>query len=71
MELNKENMKKIRGLILFTILIVVLLVKYEVALDGVKFILNILFPFLLGAAIAFIINVPMNFLNGIFFRISL
>lgn len=68
MDLNKENMKKIRGLILFTILVVVLLVKYEVALDGVKFILNILFPFLLGAAIAFIINVPMNFFERHLFQ---
>ncbi len=68
MELNRENMKKIRGLILFTILIVVLLIKYEVVLDGVKFILNILFPFLLGAAIAFIINVPMNFFERHLFQ---
>lgn len=68
MDLNRENMKKIRGLILFTILIVVLLVKYEVVLEGAKFILNILFPFLLGAAIAFVINVPMNFFERHLFQ---
>ncbi|MEF9945355.1 MAG: AI-2E family transporter [Lachnospiraceae bacterium] len=61
MDLGKENMKKIRGLIIFTLLLLILLWKYEVVLNGLNFMVNIIFPFLLGGAIAFIINVPMNF----------
>ena len=37
--------------------------KYPVVLSGLKFILNIIFPFLMGGAIAFILNVPMHFLE--------
>lgn len=60
MNLNNESIKKIRGLILFTALIVIGLWKYEIVLDAVHFLFSIAFPFILGGAIAFILNVPMN-----------
>jgi predicted PurR-regulated permease PerM len=63
MNLNKEDLRKIRGLILFTIVVMVSLWKYSVILGALGFVLKILFPFLLGAAIAFILNVPMHFLE--------
>lgn len=63
MELNKENMKKLKELIVFTIVIMIALWKYPVVLNALKFILNITFPFLMGGAIAFILNVPMHFLE--------
>lgn len=63
MEFNKENLRKIRGLILFTIVVLIALWKYTVVLEALAFILGIMFPFLLGAAIAFILNVPMHFLE--------
>ena len=63
MELNKENLRKIRGLILFTIIVLIALWKYTVVLEAAGFLLGIIFPFLLGAAIAFILNVPMHFLE--------
>lgn len=68
MELNKENMRRIRELIVFTLVIMIGLWKYTVVLDILKFILNIIFPFLLGGAIAFGLNVPMRFLEEKIFR---
>lgn len=67
MNLNNESIKKIRGLILFTALIVIGLWKYEIILDAVAFLFNIMFPFILGGAIAFILNVPMNFIERVLF----
>lgn len=61
MELNQENIKKIKGIIVFTALIVVCLWKYDVVFTILGFILHVIFPFILGGAIAFILNVPMNF----------
>lgn len=63
MEFNKENLRKIRGLILFTIIVLIALWKYTSVLDALGFLFGIVFPFLLGAAIAFILNVPMHFLE--------
>lgn len=68
MDLNKENMRKIRELIVFTIVILMALWKYTLVVDVLGFVLNIIFPFLLGGAIAFILNVPMSFLERQIFR---
>ena len=67
MNLDKENLKKIRGLILFTIVVLIVLWKYSLVLDALGFGLGIVFPFLLGGAIAFILNVPMHFLEKTLF----
>lgn len=61
MELNKETMKKIRSLILFTALLVVALVNYRAVFGMIKVGFNIIFPFVLGGAMAFVINAPMQF----------
>ncbi len=63
MDLNKENLKKIRGLILFTIIVLITLWQYKTVLHMVVLFLNIIFPFVLGGAIAFILNVPMHFIE--------
>lgn len=59
MDLNKENMKKIRRLILFTILILVGLWNYRLLYAGFKIVGRVLLPFAVGGAIAFILNVPL------------
>lgn len=56
-------MRKIKELIVFTLVILIGLWKYNLIVDFLGFILNIIFPFLLGGAIAFILNVPMSFLE--------
>lgn len=63
MEFNQETIKKIKGLILFTAVIIVCLWKYQDVLSILKFILHVLFPFILGGAIAFVLNVPMSFIQ--------
>ncbi len=60
MDLNKGNMKKIRGLILFTAVVCLAVVKLDVLLEGIFFLLSIVRPFIYGAAIAFVLNIPMK-----------
>ena len=63
MDLSKISIKKIRELIVFTALLVVALWKFDVVLGVLKTIWDIIFPFVLGGAIAFLTNVPMSFLE--------
>ena len=63
MELNKENIRKIQEMILFTALLIVVLWKYKEVLAVLGYVGHLVFPFLLGGAIAFVLNVPMNFIE--------
>ena len=63
MDLSKMSIKKIRELIVFTALLVVALWKFDVVLGVLKTIWDIIFPFVLGGAIAFLTNVPMSILE--------
>ncbi|WP_286152700.1 AI-2E family transporter [Sporofaciens musculi] len=63
MELSNETVRKIRGLIVFTALITACLWKYDVVVKALAFVFHILLPFVLGGAIAFVLNVPMNFVQ--------
>ncbi|MEE1196920.1 MAG: AI-2E family transporter [Lachnospiraceae bacterium] len=71
MELSKETMKKIMWLIAYTILLAVLLFNLDVVFDGLKFIIAVLVPFLVGIAVAFVINLPMRFYERTLFPDSL
>jgi len=68
MDLNEKNIKKIRGLIVFTVLILVCLWKYTMVLQVISFAFGVLLPFILGGAIAFILNVPTHFFEVHFFK---
>ena len=63
MELSRETVKRIKGLIVFAALVVACLWKYDVVVSVLAFIFHVIFPFVLGGAIAFILNVPMNFIQ--------
>ena len=63
MELKQETVKQIRGLIIFTAVLIVCLWKFDVVISAFQFVLNIVYPFLLGGAIAFALSVPMNFVE--------
>lgn len=63
MDLSNLSIKKIRELIVFAALLVIALWKFDVVLDVLKTIWQIVFPFILGGAIVFVINVPMSFLE--------
>ena len=62
-DISKISVKKIRELIVFTAFLVVALWKFDVVFNVLKAIWGILFPFVLGGALAFMINVPMSFLE--------
>lgn len=63
MELNKDTINKLRGLIIFTVIVVVAGVNYKNLLHLAGVIFNIISPFLVGAAIAFVLNVPMRWIE--------
>ena len=63
MKLDKENMKKIRHLILFAIIMQVALSNLPSIFRGLEIFWEIIFPFVLGVAIAFVLNVPMRVLE--------
>ncbi len=77
MDLNKKNMKNIMLLIVFAVLFYVGVQRIESVAAGFSFVVSIIesvaagfsfvvsivFPFLLGAAMAFILNVPMSFME--------
>lgn len=63
MELNKENMKKIRWLIAFAVLLYLGIQNLAVVLKYVKLLWGLLLPFVLGGAMAFVLNVPMSFIE--------
>ena len=48
MEFDRESVKKIRGLIIFTAIIVLCLWEYNKVFDILGFVFHIMFPFILG-----------------------
>ena len=63
MELNKENMKKIRWLIAFAVLLYLGVQNLDIVISTAQVLLGFLFPFIIGFGIAFILNVPMKFIE--------
>ncbi|MCM1136565.1 MAG: AI-2E family transporter [Clostridium sp.] len=68
MNLNKKNIRKIRGLILFAALVILGLMKFDVLCTAVMFVIGILRPFIVGGMVAFVINLPMRFFESKIFR---
>lgn len=60
MDLNHETIKKLRGLVVFTVVVAVAGINYEKLLGVLKAIFHMMAPFILGGVIAFILNVPMR-----------
>lgn len=60
MDLDKNNVKKILGIITFTLVLLALLMNMGKVQSFLVFLWGILFPFALGGAIAFILNIPMT-----------
>lgn len=71
MELNRNNVKKILGIITFTLVLMALLLNFEAVGNYIAFLWGIVFPFVLGGAIAFILNIPMSALERQFRKIKL
>lgn len=60
MELNKTNMKKLMILIAFGIGLFWLLESISTITDFISHVFKLLFPFIMGGIIAFILNIPMS-----------
>ncbi len=60
MDLNKDNVKKILGIITFTLVLLAVLLNLAAVKTQLAFLWGIVFPFALGGAIAFILNIPMT-----------
>ena len=64
MEFSRETVRKIRGLIVFAVIVVVVGVNYRTVLDTAAAFLKMVAPFLAGGAMAFGLNVPMRFFEN-------
>lgn len=71
MQLDKENIKKIRWLIAFAILLYLGVQNLHIVISTVRVLLGFLFPFIIGFGIAFILNIPMKFIEHHLFGKSL
>lgn len=63
MEFKKENLKNCMYLILFAVLLYVGLQNLNVVLDFLMRVIGLFLPFIVGAGIAFVLNVPMKFIE--------
>lgn len=63
MDLTQDTVKKIRGLIIFAVVVIVAGFNYRGLLMALMTFAGMLAPFLLGAAIAFVLNVPMRWIE--------
>lgn len=61
-------MKRIKGLILFAGIVVLVLIKFDMLVSALKLFLQMLSPFIMGGAMAFILNLPMRFYEKKLFR---
>lgn len=68
MQLDKENIKKILGIVAFAILLNWGLKNTDFIGKIVGLLIGLILPFLIGGALAFVINVPMHFLERVLFE---
>ena len=64
MKLDRANTKKILLIITFTVLLLVSVYRLDVILYIIRYAIWLITPFIIGGCIAFIINLPMNFIEN-------
>lgn len=67
MDLNRRNVKKIMFIVAFAIVLFLGLQNIDNIYTFFKVVFSLLSPFLMGLCIAFILNVPMKFIEEKFF----
>ena len=65
---EKNRVKTIRGLILFTGLVCLGVIYSKEVVDVVRKLITMFSPFLIGAAVAFVLNLPMRFIENKIFK---
>lgn len=68
MDLNKKNIKKICVIVAFGVILYWILQNISIIGQVLSTISSIIFPFLLGAGIAFVINIPMSIIEKKWFK---
>ena len=63
MELSRETMKRIGALILFAAVVLSAIIHMDAVIQFIGFVLGVLSPFLIGSAIAFVLNLPMKYIE--------
>ncbi len=63
MGFDKTKVRQIMGLLVFAAALVLLIIYSGTVLSGVEMLFSILTPFLVGGAIAFVLNMPMNWIE--------
>ena len=63
MQFDRTVMRRLMALITFTLLLLALLMRFDRVLAACRFLTGILSPFLIGGAMAFILNVLMRFIE--------
>ena len=58
-----DIVREIKKLIVFTAIIFLCIWKYEVVFQSIHWILDVITPFLIGGAIAFIIGIPVSYIE--------
>lgn len=58
--MEKKKVRQIRGLILFTAIVVLIILNFNSVMNTFVFLVKILQPFLIGGVIAFVLNIPMK-----------
>ena len=64
MEFGKEKMKQIRTIIIWVAIAILLLIYSKEVFRGLAIAFNILKPFIFGGIVAFILNLPLRFVEG-------
>lgn len=64
MELDKRTIHTIAVLLAFAIVLYLGLSNWNVVTGILGYVYNLIFPFILGGCIAFLLNIPMSFLTG-------
>ena len=70
MKLSREDMRNIRKLMVFAAILTFVLIYIQRILSGAAFVLGIFMPFIVGALIAFILNIPMSFFERLYVRLA-
>ena len=68
MNLSRNNVKKICAIILFAVVSYVAIQNIEKVISIAGFLWGVIFPFVLGLIIAYIINIPMGFIEKTLFK---
>ncbi len=64
MNLTDNDIKKIRGLIIFTVVVLITGANWRLCIGLLLRFLGMLSPFIVGACIAFLVNIPMKAIEG-------